>query len=105
MAAMIGEEALVPPTSFQPPLPSRCRRPRRRWSGRRPRRRRCRSRLVQPDRPRRSARTAAARTVEQPEPVPSEPAEVFHTDSVQPREFERCSAGAADRDDVRRGAG
>ena len=45
-------------------------------------------RREQPDRPSAVCQDGCGSTVEQPDPVPSEPVEVFHTDSVQPREFE-----------------
>jgi hypothetical protein len=45
-------------------------------------------RLEQPGRPSAVCQDGCGSKAEQPDPVPSEPGVVFHTDSVQPREFE-----------------
>src|SRR5215469_7617630 len=89
MAASMGEDALVPPTSFHPPSPLDVSYTATPVAGSASAATSLSIRLEQP-----AGRLSAAcqdgfgSTVEQPDPVPSEPGEVFHTDSVQPREFE-----------------
>src|SRR6202012_3165010 len=89
MAASIGEEALVPPTSFQPPLLLEVSYTATPVAGSASAATSLSMRLLQP-----AGRLSAlcqdgfGSTEEQPEPVPSEFCEVFHTVSVQPREFD-----------------
>src|SRR5215472_8727579 len=88
MAATIGEEALVPPTSFHPPLPLVVSYTATPVAGSASAATSLSIRLEQPGRPSAVCQDGCGSTVEQPDPVPSEPVAVFHTDSLQPREFE-----------------
>src|ERR1700722_18811893 len=88
MAASIGEEALVPPTSFHPPLPFEVSYTATPVAGSASAATSLSIRREQPVRPSAVCQDGCGSTEEQPDPVPSEPAEVFHTDSVQPRAFE-----------------
>src|SRR5215475_6098542 len=89
MAAIIGDEALVPPTSIQPPAPLEVSKTATPVAGSASAETSLSMRLLQPaGRLSAACHDGFASTVEQPEPVPSEPWLVFHTFSVQPREFE-----------------
>src|SRR5215831_19454923 len=89
MAASIGEEALVPPTSTQPPTPLEVSNTATPVAGSASADTSLSIRLLQPaGRLSAACQDGFASTVKQPDPVPSEPCVVFHTDSVQPREFE-----------------
>src|SRR5579871_6038668 len=88
MAATIGEEALVPPTSFHPPLPLVVSYTATPVLGSASAATSLSIRLEQPDRPSAVCQDGWGSTVEQPDPVPSLPGVVFHTDSVQPRAFD-----------------
>src|SRR5437588_359180 len=87
MAASIGEEALVPPTSFHPPLPLEVSYTATPVLGSASAATSLSIRLEQPVRPSAVCQDGWGSTDEQPDPVPS-PGPVFHTDSVQPREFD-----------------
>src|ERR1700720_4094194 len=85
MAATIGEEALVPPTSFHPPFPLEVSYTARPVLGSASAETSLSIRLEQPGGgPSAVCQDGAGSKAEQPEPVPSEPGVVFHTDSVQP---------------------
>src|SRR5215469_4450287 len=87
MAASIGEEALVPPTSFHPPLPLEVSYTATPVAGSASAATSLSIRLEQPDRPSAVCQDGCGSKAEHPDPVPSLPGVVFHTDSVQPREF------------------
>src|ERR1700744_1407382 len=88
MAASIGEEALVPPTSFHPPSPLEVSYTATPVAGSASAATSFAIRLEQPGaRPSAVCQDGCGSKPEQPDPVPS-PAAVFQTDSLQPREFE-----------------
>src|ERR1700733_5690853 len=87
MAASIGEEALVPPTSFHPPLPLEVSYTATPVFGSASAATSLSIRLAQPDRWSAVCQDGCGSKAEQPDPVPSEPGAVFHTDSLQPREL------------------
>src|ERR1044071_4114403 len=82
MAASIGEEALVPPTSFHPPLPLEVSYTATPVLGSASAATSLSIRREQPDRPSEACQDGCGSTAEQPDPVP------FHAVSVQPRELE-----------------
>src|SRR5690348_11932439 len=84
-AAMIGVEALVPPTWFQPPLPLEVSNTATPVLGSATAATSALVRLLQPVS---CCQDGLGSTAEQPEPVPSPPALEPHTVSVQPREFD-----------------
>src|SRR5215831_4846291 len=92
MAATIGAEALVPPTSFHPPLPLEVSYTATPVPGSASAATSLSIRLAQPGRPSAVCQDDCGSKAEHPEPVPWEPGAVFHTDSLQPREFEAVTS-------------
>src|SRR6185437_4367409 len=87
MAASIGEEALVPPTSFQPPLPLEVSKTATPVAGSASAATSLSIRREQPLRPSAVCQDGCGSTAEQPDPVPSPPTALPQAVSVQPREF------------------
>ena len=103
MAASIGEEALVPPTSFQPPLPLEVSYTATPVVGSASAATSLSIRLEQPDRLSAACQDGCGSTAEQPDPAPGRQCGAPHRLAPAARVGGRAQPGAADRDDIWRG--